>query len=96
VDDETIAKSVGVGGSTVYRTKRRFVEGNLEAALNEEPRPGGETNCRNGVCGSCLTRVIEGRPDHRDMVLTAVEKAENNRIAVCCSRSKSRVIVLDI
>src|ERR1700747_2319698 len=39
---ETIAKSVGVGGSTVYRTKRRFVEGNLEAALNEEPRPGGE------------------------------------------------------
>lgn len=42
VDDETIAKSVGVGGSTVYRTKRRFVEGNLEAALNEEPRPGGE------------------------------------------------------
>src|SRR5579872_3928667 len=42
VDDETIAKSVAVGGSTVYRTKRRFVEGNLEAALSEEPRPGGE------------------------------------------------------
>jgi transposase len=38
--DEEIAKSVGVGGSTVYRTKRRFVRGNLEAALNEEPRPG--------------------------------------------------------
>src|ERR1700722_15394400 len=42
VDDETIAKSVGVGGSTVYRTKRRFGEGNLEAALNEAPPPGGE------------------------------------------------------
>jgi transposase len=42
VDDETIAKSVAVGGSTVYRTKRRFVEGNLEAALSEEPRSGGE------------------------------------------------------
>jgi hypothetical protein len=39
--DEEIAKSVGAGGSTVYRTKRRFVLGNLEAALNEEPRPGG-------------------------------------------------------
>ena len=38
--DEAIASSVGVGGSTVYRTKRRFVLGNLEAALNEEPRPG--------------------------------------------------------
>ena len=38
--DETIAQSLGVGGSTVYRTKRRFVEGNLEKALHEEPRPG--------------------------------------------------------
>jgi|SRR5882762_3538342 len=40
VSDEAIAVSVGVGGSTVYRTKRRFVLGNLEAALSEEPRPG--------------------------------------------------------
>jgi transposase len=39
--DEEIARTVGVGGSTVYRTKRRFVLGNLEAALSEEPRPGG-------------------------------------------------------
>jgi transposase len=40
VGDEAIAASVSVGGSTVYRTKRRFVEGKLEAALSEEPRPG--------------------------------------------------------
>lgn len=40
--DETIARTVVVGGSTVYRTKRRFVEMGLEAALNEEPRPGAE------------------------------------------------------
>ena len=38
--DAEIARSVGVGGSTVYRTKRRFVLGSLEAALSEEPRPG--------------------------------------------------------
>jgi Winged helix-turn helix len=38
--DEAIAANVGVGESTVYRTKRRFVLGNLEAALSEEPRPG--------------------------------------------------------
>ena len=42
VSDEDIALSIGVGGSTVYRTKRRFVEGNLERALSEEPRPGAE------------------------------------------------------
>jgi len=40
--DEAIAASVGVGGSTVYRIKRRFVLGNLEAALSEEPRPGAD------------------------------------------------------
>ena len=38
--DETIARSLAVSGSTVYRTKRRFVEGNLARALDEEPRPG--------------------------------------------------------
>ena len=40
--DEEIARSVGVGGSTVNRTKRRFAEGNLEWALSEQPRPGVE------------------------------------------------------
>src|SRR3981189_3108400 len=42
VSDEDIALSAGVGGSTIYRTKRRFVEGNLKRALSEEPRPGAE------------------------------------------------------
>lgn len=40
--DEVIAATLHVSGSTVYRIKRRFVEGNLEGALNEEPRPGAE------------------------------------------------------
>src|SRR6267154_1273668 len=40
--DVEIARTVAVSGSTVYRTKRRFVEGNLERALSEEPRPGAE------------------------------------------------------
>ena len=38
LSDEDITAAVAVGGSTVYRTKRRFVKGNLEATLNEEPR----------------------------------------------------------
>jgi transposase len=40
--DDEIARAVAVGSSTVYRTKRRFVEGNLERALSEEQRPGAE------------------------------------------------------
>jgi Homeodomain-like domain len=45
--DEEIARSVGVSGSTVYRTKRRFVEGNLERAC-EEPRLSGAQTHRQG------------------------------------------------
>ena len=45
VGDEAIAASVSVGGSTVYRTKRRFVEGSLEQALSEETRPGRRASC---------------------------------------------------
>jgi len=42
VSDDAIAASIAIGGSTVYRTKRRFVESGLETALSEEPRPGVE------------------------------------------------------
>src|SRR6195952_4417808 len=42
VDDASMAKSLGLSGSTIYRTKRRFVEEGLEAALSEDPRPGAE------------------------------------------------------
>ena len=42
VSDQAIEAGVGVGGSTVYRTKRRFVEDGLKAALSEAPRPGAE------------------------------------------------------
>jgi len=55
-----------------------------------------ETSCRNGVCGSCLTMVLDGKPDHRDMVQTDQEKATNEKIAVCCSRSKTKRVVLDV
>ena len=40
--DAAIAANVSVGTSTVYRTKRRFVDEGLEAALSEDPRPGAE------------------------------------------------------
>ena len=40
--DERIAASVQVGLSTVERTRRKFVEGGVEYALSEQPRPGGQ------------------------------------------------------
>lgn len=55
-----------------------------------------ETSCEVGICGTCFYRVIEGVPDHRDEVLTPEEKASGSEIAVCCSRSLSETLILDI
>lgn len=55
-----------------------------------------EMSCEQGVCGTCMCDVIEGEPDHRDVYFTDEEKADNEQILVCCSRSKSPRLVLDI
>ena len=54
------------------------------------------TSCEQGVCGTCLTRVLEGEPDHKDMYLTPEEQAANDQFTPCCSRSKSPMLVLDL
>ena len=54
------------------------------------------TSCEQGVCGTCLTRVLEGQPDHRDQYLTPEEQALNDQFTPCCSRAKSAVLVLDL
>jgi vanillate O-demethylase ferredoxin subunit len=53
-------------------------------------------SCEQGVCGTCLTRVLEGEPDHRDMFLTDAEKAKNDQFTPCCSRAKCSRLVLDL
>lgn len=54
------------------------------------------TSCEQGVCGTCVTRVLEGVPDHRDLVLSAEEREANDQFLPCCSRSKSLRLVLDL
>ncbi len=54
------------------------------------------TSCEQGVCGTCLTRVIDGVPDHKDMYLTPMEQAKNDQFTPCCSRAKSQRLVLDL
>jgi vanillate O-demethylase ferredoxin subunit len=54
------------------------------------------TSCEQGVCGTCLTRVIEGEPDHRDLYLTPEEQAANDQFLPCCSRARSARLVLDL
>ena len=54
------------------------------------------TSCGEGVCGTCVTAVLEGEPDHQDFYLTEDEQALNNQFTPCCSRSKSALLVLDL
>lgn len=53
-------------------------------------------SCEQGICGSCLTRIISGDVDHRDTYQTDTEKRENKHISLCCSRARSKQLVLDI
>ena len=52
--------------------------------------------CGEGVCGTCVTGIVTGEPDHRDVFLTEDEKAEGQLIALCCSRALSAEITLDL
>lgn len=55
-----------------------------------------ETSCEQGVCGTCLTGVLDGVPDHRDVYLTDAEKSAGNKILPCVSRAKTALLVLDL
>ena len=53
-------------------------------------------SCSEGVCGTCEVAVLEGVPDHRDVVLSQSERASNRSIMICCSGSKTQRLVLDL
>ena len=54
------------------------------------------SSCQQGVCGACETRVICGKPDHRGMVLSDVEKAAGDTMMICCSGALTPELTLDI
>ena len=53
-------------------------------------------SCEQGICGTCLTRVLDGEPEHRDLYLSEEEQAANDCFTPCCSRSRSPRLVLDL
>jgi vanillate O-demethylase ferredoxin subunit len=55
-----------------------------------------DTSCEQGVCGSCITKVISGTPDHRDQFLTDSEKSLNDQFTPCCSRSLTDSLSIDL
>lgn len=54
------------------------------------------TACEQGICGTCLTRVLGGTPDHRDQYLTPEEQAAGDQFLPCCSRSLTARLEIDL
>lgn len=84
----------------IYLAKRdkSIWVGQEQTALEALMQSGVEvpSSCEQGVCGTCLTKVISGVPDHRDSFLTPQEQAKNDQFLPCCSRAKSEELVLDL
>ncbi len=88
------------GGFTVVLAKsgksfqiapgKTILETLLDAGINVA------SSCLEGVCGTCETRVLEGIPDHRDVVLTDNERKANKTMMICCSGAKTERLVLDL
>ena len=53
-----------------------------------------ETDCEDGYCGTCITRYLDGEPEHRDTVLGADER--KRYAMICCARARSPMLVLDL
>ncbi|WP_395345718.1 2Fe-2S iron-sulfur cluster-binding protein [Variovorax sp. UC122_21] len=80
------------------RSGRRIAVAAGETALQALRREGIEiaSSCEQGVCGSCLTPVLEGRVEHRDAFLTAQEQALHDQFLPCCSRAFGEALTLDL
>ena len=55
-----------------------------------------ENDCRDGICGSCITPVLAGTVDHRDLVLTKKERAAMHHMLICCSKPTCARLELDL
>ncbi len=89
--DQSFRVKLASSGRIILVPKEKTVVQALVAAGVEVP-----TSCEQGVCGTCLTRVLEGEPDHKDFYLTPAEQAANDQFMPCCSRSKSPMLVLEL
>ncbi|MCX2891188.1 MULTISPECIES: 2Fe-2S iron-sulfur cluster-binding protein [Pseudomonas] len=54
------------------------------------------SSCEQGVCGMCETRVLDGVPDHRDLLLSESERAQGNVMTMCVSRAFTPTLTLDL
>ena len=88
-DDEEFELVLAESGFSVFVPPGKSAVAALEEVGVDVP-----VSCEQGVCGSCLTKVLEGEPDHRDAFLMPEERKRGDYFTPCCSRSKSERLVV--
>ena len=78
-------------GQILQVAKDKSILDVLQEAGHEVP-----FSCSQGICGTCLTPVLAGQPDHWDSYLTPEEQEKGDCIMLCCSRSQTARLVLDL
>ena len=53
-----------------------------------------DVSCKEGYCGTCMTRYLDGQPEHRDTVLDDEDRQEF--VMICCCRARTDCLVLDL
>jgi vanillate O-demethylase ferredoxin subunit len=89
--DGTFEVQLKKSGQTLTVSKDQSILKVLQDAGHDIP-----FSCSQGICGTCLTQVVAGTPDHWDMYLTPEEQEKGDCIMVCCSRSQTARLVLDL
>ena len=87
---DSLMRALELNAAAVEMNKTAFNWGRMAAHDIVIP-----TSCEQGVCGTCVTRIIAGKPEHRDVYLNDAEHASNEQFTPCCSRA-SGLLVLDL
>jgi vanillate O-demethylase ferredoxin subunit len=90
-EDQSFEIQIASSGKTIFVDAGTTVVSALAAHGINLP-----VSCEQGVCGTCVTRILEGVPLHRDVYMTDAERAANDQFTPCCSRSRTPVLVLDL
>lgn len=90
-EDGAFTVELALSGRTVKVSSEQSLLGALEEAGCTITN-----SCRAGICGTCLVRVLDGTPDHRDDLLSDEQRASASMILPCVSRSRSSHLVLEI
>jgi len=88
--DEFVVRLARRGVELIVPSDKSIIEVLREAGIEVQ------TSCEQGVCGTCVTPVLEGELLHNDLYLSDDEHEEGRLMTLCVSRCKSKLLVLDI